>query len=134
ISNIAVCSLVDSAVNLVFEQRLQRRETEASVAFEQIRSTLLTFIQQSTDSNSPENPAWHRFKAIIKSAEFYVAREKFRLVGECLGLKWEGDWQDVFKFWAKWRPRLVHRGTGNDDSAGSVADEFNIGSLVVGAM
>lgn len=135
ITNIAMCSLLDSAVNLVFAEKIQRRETETTGAFDQVRSKLLAFIhEQSMDPNSPKNPVWDRFEAIIKNAEFHAAREKFRLVGENLGLKWEGDWQEIFRFWARWRPRLVHRGSSGDDSAGSVAEQFNIGSRVVGAI
>jgi hypothetical protein len=135
ITNIAMCSLLDSAVNLVFEQKIQRGDTETIGAFDQVRSTLLAFIQeQSTEPNNLKNPAWGRFEAIIKNAEFYAAREKFRLVGEYLGLKWEGDWQEIFRFWARWRPRLVHRGSSGDDSADAVAEHFNIGSRVVGAI
>ena len=135
ITNIAMCSLLDSTVNLVFEEEIQRRETEALTAFNQARSELLAFItEQSRGANSPKGQAWNRFEAIIKKAEFCAAREKFRLVGEYLGLKWEGDWQEIFRFWARWRPKLVHRGSASDDSADSVAAQFNIGSSVVGAI
>lgn len=135
ITNIAMCSLLDSAVNLVFEEKIQRRQTEALNTFSQARSELLAFIKnQSKGANSPKNQTWDRFEAIIKNAEFYAAREKFRLVGEYLELKWEDDWQEIFRFWSKWRPKLVHRGSGGDDSADSVAEQFNIGSRVVGAI
>ena len=135
ITNIAMCSLLDSAVNLVFEQKIRRRETEMTDAFDRARSTLLAFLHgQSMEANSLKDPAWGRFKAIIKNAEVYAAREKFRLVGQYLGLQWEGDWQEVFRFWQRWRPRLVHRGSGGNDSADSITNEFNIGSRVVGAI
>jgi hypothetical protein len=135
ITNIAMCSLLDSAVNLVFEEKIQRRETETIGAFNQVRSKLLAWIhEQSMGPNSPKNPAWDRFETMIKNAEFYAAREKFRLVGKYLGFKWEGDWQVIFRFWARWRPKLVHRGSSGDDSADSVAEQFNIGSRVVGAI
>jgi hypothetical protein len=95
------------------------------------RTTMLYSIDEP---NNLKNLAWGRFEAIIKNAESYAAGKKFRLVGEYLGLKWEGDWQEVYKFWARWRPRLVHRGSGGDDGTDSVAEHFNIGSRVVGAI
>ena len=135
ISNIGLCSLLDSAVNLVFEEKIEQQQNEAVSAFKDVRSKLLTFIAgNATNVGRAAEEAWRRFQAIVTNSEFHAAREKFRLVGEHFGLKWEGDWQEIFKFWAKWRPRLVHRGTKGDDDASSFAEEFNIGSRVIGAI
>ncbi len=135
ISNIALCSLLDSAVNLVFEEKIERRQTEGVSAFNDARSKLLAFIAENSAKIGPvSEEAWRRFQAIITNSELYAAREKFRSVGEHLGFKWEGDWQEIFKFWAKWRSRLIHRGSGRDDDEESVATHFNIGSRVIGAI
>ncbi len=135
ISNIALCSLLDSAVNLVFEQKVEHQQSEAVKAFDDARSKLLAFIAENIEKvGHPAKEAWRRFQTIATNSEFYAAREKFRSVGEHLGFKWEGDWQGIFRFWAKWRPRLVHRGTGGDDNSESAAAHFNIGSRVIGAI
>jgi hypothetical protein len=135
ISNIALCSLLDSAVNLVFEEKIEREQTEGVSAFNDARSKLLAFIaENSAKTGRVSEAAWRRFQAIVTNSEFYAAREKFRSVGEHLGFKWEGDWQEVFKFWAKWRSRLIHRGSSRDDDEESVATNFNIGSRVIGAI
>jgi hypothetical protein len=135
ISNIALCSLLDSAVNLVFEQRIEPQLTRIIGTFESVRSELLSFISEKTANvaDATEEP-WQRFYAIIKSSEFYAAKEKFRRVGDHLGLNWEDDWHEIFRFWAKWRPRLVHRGTGRESEDKAVQAEFNVGSRVIGAI
>ncbi len=135
ISNIALCSLLDSAVNLVFEQKVEHQQTEAVKAFDDARSKLLAFIAENIENvGRAAEKAWRRFQTIATNSEFYAAREKFRSVGEHLGFKWEGDWQEIFRFWGKWRPRLVHRGTGGDDDSEPAATHFNIGSRVIGAI
>jgi hypothetical protein len=135
ITNIALCSLLDSAVNLVFDAEIETREAKAMAGFNDARSTLLDFIAERIATiGDAENEPWKRFHSILSNSEFVAAREKFRAVGEFLGLKWEGDWQEVYRFWAKWRPRLVHRGTASADGEEEIAAEFNVGSRVIGAI
>ncbi len=134
ITNIALCSLLDSAVNLVFEHCKRNKGPEAE-SFGSVRSDILTFIETGIGSAAKATlAAWHRFKSIVMNSDYFSAREKFRVVGEDLGLNWEGDWEEVFRFWAKWRPKLLHRGTAKSEDARAIADEFNIGSRVVGAI
>jgi hypothetical protein len=135
ISNIALCSLLDSAVNLLFEERIERRRTEAIAEFNDARSKLLGFIAEKIATvGRAGKEAWKRFHAIVTNSEFYTARERFRAVGEYLGLRWEGDWQEIYRFWARWRPRVVHRGTAGNEKEEGIAAEFNVGSRVIGAI
>src|SRR5205823_1898722 len=62
ISNIALCSLLDSAVNLVFEEKVERREAEAMTEFNDARSTLLGFIAEKvTTVGRAGKEVWKRF-------------------------------------------------------------------------
>jgi hypothetical protein len=88
ISNIALCSLLDSAVNLVFEQKVEKQLTERLEAFNFARSKLLHVIAEhiATAAHAAKE-AWSRFESIVRNSDFYAAREKFRAVGEHLGLR-----------------------------------------------
>jgi hypothetical protein len=135
ISNIALCSLLDSAVNLVFEHKLERHDSEPIAEFNGARSALLSFIAEKIATvGHAGKEAWKRFHAIVTNSESYSAREKFRAVGDYLGLKWEGDWREIYEFWAKWRPQLVHRGTASNGNGKAITAEFNVGSRVIGAI
>src|SRR5882724_513041 len=135
ISNIAMCSLLDSAVNLVFEHKIERHDSEPIAEFKSARSSLLSFIAQKIETvGRGEKEAWKRLHAIVTNSESYSAREKFRAVGDYLGLEWEGDWREIYDFWAKWRPRLVHRGTASNGDEKAITAEFNVGSRVIGAI
>jgi hypothetical protein len=135
ISNIALCSLLDSAVNLVFEQKIEKQLTDRLEAFNFARSKLLHVIaEQLATAAHAAKEAWSRFQTIVCNSDFYAAREKFHAVGEYLGLRWEGDWEDIFRFWSRWRPKLVHRGSADDTGEEAVAAHFNVSSRVTGAI
>src|SRR5205807_5690451 len=98
---------LDSAVNLVFENRVERDDDERVIEFNAARSTLLGFITAKIATVSgASKEAWKRFHSIITNSESESAREKFRAVGDYIGLKWEDFWDDIYRFWAKWRPRF----------------------------
>jgi hypothetical protein len=134
ITNIALCSFLDSALNLVLKEHVEIGGAERAAKFNDARSALLDFVSLKITPTTSEDDPWMRFGSIISNSEFAAAREKFRAVGECLGLQWDGGWGEIYKFWAKWRPRIVHRGTVGSDSEEEIAAEFNIGSRVVGAI
>ena len=135
ITNIALCSLLDSAVNLVFEHRIEGKSHKVETTFNEVRTRILALIvKNAANARDTAEEAWRRFQAIVTNSEFHSAREKFRAVAEHIGFKWDGDWEEIYRFWAKWRPRLSHRGTKSDDDAESIAAHFNIESRVVGAI
>ena len=50
VTNIALCSLLDSTVNLVFEQKIEQTQAEAVSEFDDARSKLLALIGEKMEN------------------------------------------------------------------------------------
>ena len=63
---------------------------------------------------------------------YWHTREKFQAVVDELGLKWSTDWEDLYKFWDKWRNPIIHRASRSTTERDFAT--FKIQSRIAGAI
>jgi hypothetical protein len=133
-NNVVLCALLESAITAIFENLVRAKKNSYQKAFENARKSALETLNEAINasSRSTEATALRRLRQKLSNTPFWHTREKFEAVANKLGLKWQKDWEDLYDFWARWRHRVIHRGT----RAGviSAPDSFKIESRMAGAI
>jgi hypothetical protein len=135
INNIVVCALLESAINAIYEARVSPKESPLKIAFDRERDSLVLQLdqQQTNCSDDVGKEALDRLRRRVANVSFEHTRERFRAVVEELGLKWPSEWEDTYAFWAKWRHRVIHRGS-RSIAPDDFAVDFKIESRIAGAI
>ena len=134
VNNIVLCALLDSAVNAICESRIRLEDNPAKQEFDRVRTSIVDTIkeQSSPSVDKTTAKALDRWSNILSNTSYWYTREKFQAVVDDLGLKWSTDWEDLYKFWDKWRHPIIHR------ASRSIAEHdfatFKIQSRIAGAI
>jgi hypothetical protein len=132
--NIALCALLESLVNAVFEDRCLNGHSNLVSEFSAVRGECLGMLDARLAAEvGNRKKTLARLRRILENANYWSTREKFRAVAENLGLSWEGDWENLYQFWAANRGGLVHRGSRKRDED-DVSTGFQVQSRAAGAI
>jgi hypothetical protein len=114
VNNIVLCSLLESAVNAIYESRAGPEPHQVEKDFDRVRTEIIEIIRQQKSISIGEGDrpaaAQHvrdRLISRLSTTTYWDTREKFRAVVEGLGLKWCNDWENLYHFWNKWRHPII---------------------------
>jgi hypothetical protein len=136
VNNIVLCALLESAVNAIYENQATPTPTTVEQEFNRLRIALIETIRQKSiatgQADAATQAAGDRLIDKLSNTTYWHIREKFRAVVEKLGLKWGDDWENLYKFWNKWRHPIIHRASRKIDEHDFAT--FKIQSRLAGAI
>jgi hypothetical protein len=128
ITLLSLCSLLESLVRVIYEERIELEKTVETGEFQTAKQEILK------DLRERNQPRWKRLIAILSNAEPVNNRLRFGAVIEHLGLTPQDKWQELYGLWSKFRNPISHRMSQNNDSDPSVQEDLLAESKLAGAI
>lgn len=134
IGALTLCSLLESLVRLVHEERvIPLRKTSEAEAFSEAKKRVAAHIE-SCRASGVDPEAYDRLLRIVTSAQAARIEDQFMAVLDHLGLLPADWWEEIVVLWKETRHPLSHRMASGDDSEENVKNNMMARSRLAGAI
>ncbi len=134
IAALAICSLLESLVRLVYDDRIiPLRKTSEAEAFSEAKKKVAAHIE-SCRASGVDPEAYDRLLRIVTSAQAARIEDQFMAVLDHLGLLPADWWEEIVALWKETRHPLSHRMASGDDSEENVKNNMMARSRLAGAI
>lgn len=128
IAQLSLCSLLESLVRVIYEERIEPQKAVETGDFQTAKQEILKELRERNQ------PKLKRLIAILSNVEPVNNRLRFGAVIEHFGLTPQDKWQGLYDLWSKSRNAISHRMADNDDSPKSVNADLLAESKIAGAI
>ena len=128
ISLLSLCSLLESLVRVIYEEKIEPKRAVETAEFQKVKKATCEELHKNN------HPAYQRLSAILTNADPVNIRMRFEAVIDHLGLKSQGKWQELYCLWSKFRNPISHRMSKGDESEESIKDSLLAESSIAGAV
>ncbi|MGD0351587.1 MAG: hypothetical protein ABSB84_14925 [Verrucomicrobiota bacterium] len=134
ITTIALCSLFENLVRLIFRELNLKEKAAASSdlkLFEEAKSEIADQINQQI---AAKGEGFRRLHNIVRSAQLFSIEQMFQAVVNHFGLKWQDDMEIVFNTWKNARNPIAHDKMRADISEDELKEATINESRIAGAI
>jgi len=128
ITLLSLCSLLESLVRAIYDDRIEPGKTIKTGDFRAAKEEVLKELRGRNEAKLK------RLIAILSNAEPVNNRLRFAAVIEHLRLTPPDKWEELHDLWSKFRNPISHRMAKNDDSDKSVQEDLLAESKIAGAI
>jgi hypothetical protein len=134
ISLLTLCSLLESLVRAIYEERIEPLDASATSDFEAAKREICQELKLRATQVPEHSKAYSRLQRILAESRSVNFRMIYDSVIAHLGFQSAERWEGIYKLWSSYRNPLSHRitGRGGDDSSGkadSIAESNIAGAI-----
>jgi hypothetical protein len=131
---LTLCSLLESLIRAIYEERIEPFAAPATSAFEAAKRQVCQELKLRAAQSPEQSEAYSRLQRILTEARPLNFRMIYDSVIANLGFQTAERWEDIYKMWSANRHPLSHRMTGKEADEPSGKADSMAESKIAGAI